>query len=226
MEESHKWSNIVSEKIVNEGVVEVDSWLVDVVSGTVGKHARPRERETEVLKTQALEQLNIFKILVVEVVSNITGVSVQNCSINSDEVVPDAETSAVFVVSTLDLVRCSCNSKHKVIRVSRDLARDKVFTFVGVFSSRMRGHVEVGAIFLRNQIKLLGKDGVADTFHGSSHNRGNSASESNDWTDLVQRQSAVFVSAGRVGNNSVSALNSRSLKDFVKSHDTDLSIKY
>jgi hypothetical protein len=77
-------------------------------------------------KSHLFHLVNVFLIFVIEVISNIACVSVDNGSWDLYEVIPNADSLAVYVIGSFNLVRSSGNSPSEVIGVNVESACDKV----------------------------------------------------------------------------------------------------
>src|SRR5699024_3876034 len=89
---------------VHEAAVEVDTRLVDL-PGTLGKDARPGDRETVGVEIELLHQLDVLGITAVVVVGGVTCVSAQDLARGLGEGVPDAGAPPIGGGGAFDLER-------------------------------------------------------------------------------------------------------------------------
>lgn len=128
MKQSDEGLNASSFQSVKQSVIEVDSQLVHIVRSAIWKQSWPRERHSEMLNAHALHLINVLLVLMIKVISYIARVSIDYSSGYLNEVVPDTNTFAIYVVGSFNLVGSCRDTPSEVIWVNMQLASHKVIS--------------------------------------------------------------------------------------------------
>ncbi len=103
MEEGAEGLDVSGEESVDEAFVEVDAFGVGR-AGALRENARPGDGETEALRPEALHQLDVLRIAVIEVVGDIAGLALKSFVGRVGEGIPDGGAAAGFVDRAFNLV--------------------------------------------------------------------------------------------------------------------------
>ncbi len=119
------------EQAVDEPVVVVEPDRVGL-TGAVGQHPRPRDREAVGVQPESLHQSDVFGVAVVVVACDIAGVAVVDRAGNPAEGVPNGRRTATLGDRSLDLVR-------RCRRAPTEIRRQAAVVHGGLLRGRVRG---------------------------------------------------------------------------------------
>ena len=95
--------DVGGEQGVDEAFVEVDAFGVRR-AGALRENARPCDGEAEAFGAEALHQLDVLLVAVVEVVGDVAGLALEGFAGGVGEGIPDGGAAAVLVDSAFDLI--------------------------------------------------------------------------------------------------------------------------
>jgi hypothetical protein len=104
MVEGEDWLDSMSEKLIDERVIESESSVVDV-SAAARMDARPTHRESVGLESHFRHQRDVFLVLVIVADSHIAVGSLERLPGDLAEDIPDGGSLSVSIPGSLHLIR-------------------------------------------------------------------------------------------------------------------------